>query len=150
MPIDADALNLPALEKQYGLPSGLLSSVMGVENLMGDPTALSPKGAIGLFQFMPSTAEQYGIDPTNPQQAANGAAQMYADLSKKYGGDIPSMLAAYNWGQGNLDRKGIENAPDETKKYIQKVMAGFSGRQPIPEQQTASFPAQSLLLKSFY
>lgn len=126
-PISA-SLNLPELEKQYGLPSGLLSSVMGAES-GGNPDALSPAGAIGLFQFLPTTAQQYGIDPSDPKQAAFGAANMFADLSKKYNGDIPSMLAAYNWGQGNLDKNGIENAPKETRNYIQNVMNGLQRTQ---------------------
>ena len=137
MPVDAAALNLPALEKQYGLPQGLLSSVMGAES-GGNPDALSPAGAIGLFQFMPSTAQQYGIDPTDPLQAAHGAARMFGDLSQKYNGDVPSMLAGYNWGQGNVDRHGLDNAPPETQNYIQKVMAGLGGQQQPQQGDVAS------------
>ena len=124
--IDPATLNLNGLEQKYGLPNGLLSSVMQTESA-GNPDAVSPVGAQGLFQFMPATAKQYGIDPTNPAQAADGAARMYADLSKKYNGDLPSMLAAYNWGQGNVDSKGLANAPQETKDYIQKVTGRLNG-----------------------
>ena len=121
------------LESQYGLPEGLLAAVQQQES-GGDPNAVSPAGAIGAFQFMPDTAKQYGIDPTDPDQSAMGAAKMYADLSKKYNGDVPSMLAAYNWGQGNLDRHGLENAPAETQNYIKSIQAKM-GQQP---QQYAS------------
>lgn len=112
------------LESQYGLPVGMLSAVQQQES-GGDSSAVSPKGAVGDFQIMPATAKQYGIDPTDPAQAAKGAAAMLGDLSKKYDGDVPSMLAAYNWGQGNLDKHGIENAPPETKNYIKKVSANI-------------------------
>lgn len=122
-------LNLGQLEQQYGLPAGLLASVAQTES-GNDPMAVSPAGAQGLFQFMPATAKQYGIDPLDPQQSAQGAARMYGDLSKKYNGDLPSMLAAYNWGQGNVDRQGLQNAPAETRNYIQKVSQGLS---PAPE-----------------
>lgn len=113
--------DLDGLEQKYNLPSGLLSSVMHQES-GGDPDAVSDAGAQGLFQFEPRTAKQYGIDPFDPNQAADGAARMYADLSKKYKGDVPSMLAAYNWGQGNVDRKGLGGAPKETRDYINNIM----------------------------
>lgn len=127
--ITPEQLNLGGLEQQYGLPNGLLSAVMNQES-QGDPTAVSPKGAQGVFQFLPATAKQYGIDPLDPQQAAVGAARMYSDLSKKYNGDVPSMLAGYNWGQGNLDKNGLDNAPQETRDYISKI----SGKLGQPQQ----------------
>lgn len=91
----------------------------------GNPNAVSPKGAQGLFQFLPQTAKAYGINPLDPQQAAVGAARMYGDLSKQFGGDVPSMLAAYNWGSGNLAKKGMQNAPLETRNYIDRVQQGM-------------------------
>lgn len=124
MAIDPRTLNLSALEQQHGLPSGLLQSVMAAESA-GNVNAVSPKGAQGLFQFMPETAKAYGINPLDPQQAAVGAARMYGDLSKQYSGDVPSMLAAYNWGSGNLAKKGMQNAPQETRDYISKVQTGM-------------------------
>jgi hypothetical protein len=125
MAIDPKTLNLSALEKQHGLPSGLLESVMRAESA-GNPTAVSPAGAQGLFQFMPATAKAYGVNPFDPQSSAVGAARMYGDLSKQFDGDMPSMLAAYNWGSGNLTKKGLQNAPQETRDYIAKVQAGMA------------------------
>lgn len=115
------SVDLSSLEQQFSLPPGLLSAVQQQES-NGDPNAVSPAGAIGAFQFMPDTAKQYGIDPTDPDQSAVGAAKMYSDLLGKYNGDVPSALAAYNWGQGNVDRKGLENAPPETQNYVTKIM----------------------------
>lgn len=122
----ANELGFADLEDQYGLPPGLLSAVMDAESA-GNPDAVSPVGAQGLFQFMPETAEQYGIDPYDPAQAAQGAARMYGDLSKKYQGDIPKMLAGYNWGQGNVDKHGLEKAPKETQDYIAKIQGRLTG-----------------------
>lgn len=99
----------------------------------GNPNAVSPAGAQGLFQFMPATAKAYGVNPFDPQSAAVGAARMYGDLSKQFGGGVPSMLAAYNWGSGNLTKKGIQNAPQETRDYIQRVQSGMT----TPNQQYA-------------
>lgn len=113
-----------SLEKEYGLPSGLLNSVMMAES-SGDASAVSPKGAQGLFQFMPDTAKAYGINPLDPYEASRGAAMKFRDLSKQYGGDVPMMLAAYNWGDGNLARNGFNNLPKETSDYIAKVQSGM-------------------------
>lgn len=114
-----------ALEEQYRLPAGLLDSVWSAESSRGQ-NMLSLKGAQGHFGFMPPTAAQYGVtDPNDLPQAARGAARMYRDMIDQTGG-LDSALAAYNWGIGNLQRKGIENAPEETRGYIQKVRAGMA------------------------
>lgn len=109
------------LEQKHGLPSGLLDAVWATESGRGK-NMLSPAGARGHFQFMPATAQQYGLtNPDDLNQSAEAAARMYGDLFRKYGGDMPKALAAYNWGQGNLDRQGLEKAPAETRNYINKI-----------------------------
>ena len=119
-------LGFDALEAQHGLPQGLLTSVVHHES-NGDPDAENPSsGAAGLFQFMPNTARAYQIDPYNPQQAAPAAAQELGTLYRKYGQDLPKTLAAWNWGQGRVDKRGLEKAPAETKSFLQNVMSGLS------------------------
>lgn len=121
------------LERNYGLPSGLLDSVWNAESARGR-RMLSPAGAQGHFQFMPATAKQYGLaDPSDLTQSATAAAQMYSDLLKQTGGDLSKALAGYNWGIGNVQRRGMDSAPTETRNYIQKVMAGMG--QPQSNQQ---------------
>nr|CUV28862.1 Hypothethical protein [Ralstonia solanacearum] len=115
------------LESQYGLPAGLLDSVWKTESERGT-NMKSPAGAMGHFQFMPATARQYGVtDPYDLTQSATGAARMYSDLLKANGGDLNKALAAYNWGQGNLASKGMQNAPKETQDYIAKVRSQMGG-----------------------
>ncbi|MBW9336196.1 lytic transglycosylase domain-containing protein [Herbaspirillum sp. RU 5E] len=115
-----------SLERQYGLPRGLLDSVWYAESTRGQGTMISPKGAQGHFQFMPDTARQYGVtDPFDLAQSADGAARMYRDLLKQNNGDLNGALAGYNWGQGNLQKNGIEAAPAETREYIRKVRNGM-------------------------
>lgn len=118
----ASQLDFSGKERKYKLPSGLLSAVMRAES-NGDPKAVSPKGARGLFQFMPETAQGYDINPDDPEQAAEAAARMYADLSKQHGGDLSKMLAGYNWGSGNMAKHGLDNMPAETRDYISKVQS---------------------------
>lgn len=108
-------------EKFYGLPTNLLSAVAYQESRY-NKNARSNMGAIGLMQFLPSTARDYGIDPTDPMQSIDGAARYLRDLYKKFG-SWESALAAYNWGQGNLSRKGIDAAPTETKNYFSQILA---------------------------
>ena len=88
---------------------------------------LSPKGAQGHFQFMPATAKQYGLtDPGDLNQSATAAARMFSDLMKQTGGDVSKALAGYNWGIGNVQSKGMDSAPAETRNYIQKVTANMA------------------------
>jgi hypothetical protein len=119
-------LGLDALEARHGLPQGILTAVLRHES-NGDPdTANVSSGAAGLFQFMPDTARAYRIDPFNPQQAAPAAAQELRTLYQKYDGDVEKTLAAWNWGQGRVDRYGVAQAPAETKSFIQLVRSGLS------------------------
>lgn len=109
------------LERQYQLPTGILDRVWNTESRRGK-LMRSPKGAKGHFQFMDATAAQYGVkDPDDLQQSAQGAARMYSDLLKQYGGDARKAAAAYNWGQGNLAKYGLGSAPSETRKYMDAV-----------------------------
>ena len=132
------------LEKQNGLPAGLLSVQQQAESNF-DPRAVSPAGAQGIAQFMPATAAEYGIDPFDPMQSAQAQAKMMGGLLKKYQGDVPSALAGYNWGQGNVDRKGLDNAPAETRKYIAKITSGLQNPQTITADAAIATPVQNMV-----
>jgi soluble lytic murein transglycosylase-like protein len=81
----------------------------------------SPKGATGIAQFMPDTAKELGADPTDPKQAIPAAGKYLSSL-KEQTGSWEGAVAAYNWGIGNLTRQGIENAPEETRNYLQAIV----------------------------
>lgn len=129
-------LNLDEKESRYGLPKGMLTALMEQESA-GNASAVSSAGARGLFQFIPETAKEYGIDATDPSQSSEAAAKKLSGLAKRYGGDYTKALSAYNWGEGNLDRKGLNNAPDETKKYASQIY----GRMDTLNNSTSSSPA---------
>ena len=135
------------LESQYRLPPGLLDAVWSQESSRGQ-NMLSPKGAKGHMGFMDATAKQYGVaDPGDLVQSATGAARMYADLLKQYGGNLPRALAGYNWGQGNVARQGMQAAPAETRNYIAKVTNAMgqpqaSAQQDAPSDDWAALNAQ--------
>ncbi len=125
----AQSLKLSEKEKQYGLPAGILAAVMQVES-SGDSKAVSPKGAKGLFQFTPATAKAYGIDPFNPEQAADGAARLLRDNLKRFDNNIGLAVAAYNCNPAHIDKykSQYEKWPNETKAYVPTVLrfAGLS------------------------
>lgn len=125
--LQAMAGEFGALEGKYGLPAGLLSSVAATES-GGDPFAESKAGAKGLFQFMPGTAKDMGLkgrDVFDPHKSADAAARYLRYLLEATGGDLEKTLASYNWGLGNVQKKGMDNMPAETRNYVPKVMAGM-------------------------
>ncbi|MDU3693027.1 MAG: lytic transglycosylase domain-containing protein [Klebsiella michiganensis] len=125
--LQAMAGEFGALEGKYDLPAGLLSSVSATES-GGDPYAVSPKGAKGPFQFMDGTARDLGLkdmDVYDPHKSADAAARYLRYLLDATGGDLEKTLASYNWGLGNVQKKGMDNMPAETRNYVPKVMAGM-------------------------
>lgn len=110
-----------AAESKYGLPAGLLSSQAYQESRYNPNAYNSSSGAIGLMQFLPSTANDYGIDPKDPLQSIDGAGRYMRDLYQRFG-SWSLALAAYNWGMGNVQRKGIAAAPTETKNYFAQIL----------------------------
>lgn len=97
--------------------------------------AVSPKGAVGRYQIMPDTARQYGASPqdmADPVKARAVADALLADLSKHYNGNRADVLAAYNWGQGNVDKwiaagRDPAKMPAETRDYLSRGGADVAG-----------------------
>lgn len=114
------------VETVYGLPSGMLGRLLWQEShyrqdIIAGKTK-SPAGALGIAQFMPATAAELGIDPLEPYQSIN-AAGLYLSRLYRATGDWTSALAAYNWGVGNVQRKGLATAPPETVAYYSSIMS---------------------------
>jgi soluble lytic murein transglycosylase-like protein len=112
-----------------GLPAAFLESVATVESAMR-PDAVSPKGAIGVMQLMPSTARELAADPKDPEQNIDAGARLLRGLLIKYDGDVVKALAAYNAGPAAVDRyQGLPPYP-ETRNYVNKVIRLY--QQPAP------------------
>ena len=96
---------------------------------------VSSAGAQGIAQFLPATAAEYGVDPLDPRSAIDGAARYLRwllEYTKRPGGeeDYGRALAGYNWGVGNIKRKGLFNAPSETRKYVADIIADARAGRP--------------------
>ena len=105
---------------KYGLPRWLVRSVMKAESGF-QPQAVSPKGAIGLMQLMPGTAQTLGADPKNPAQNADAGARYLRDLLAKYDGALWHALAAYNAGPGAVSKYGGIPPYSDTIRYINRI-----------------------------
>jgi soluble lytic murein transglycosylase-like protein len=118
---EVDSLVGQAAERE-GLSADLLRSVMKQESAFR-PCAVSSKGAMGLMQLMPSTAEQLGIqDPFDPASNLDAGARFLKQLLGKYGGDVPMALGAYNAGPSKVDAAGGVPAIPETMDYIRQIL----------------------------
>jgi hypothetical protein len=94
-----------------------------------NPNAVSPSGAVGIAQFVPSTAAGLGINPYDPASALKGAAQYMASYVHQYGGDYAKALAAYNAGSATVSyavsaggANWMNYLPAETRAYIHNIM----------------------------
>lgn len=103
-----------------GVPAPLLKAVVSAESNY-NPSALSPKGALGLMQLMPATARELGVhDRANPIENVLGGARYLAQMHEKFG-DWTLAVAAYNAGPGAVGRSGGVPNNKETPNYVRTV-----------------------------
>jgi soluble lytic murein transglycosylase-like protein len=110
---------------KYGLDPHLIKAVIRAESDF-DHRAVSPKGALGLMQLMPATAEELNVgNPFDPEENILGGARYLSDLLKRFGQDQNLALAAYNAGPGRVESSGGVPRIAETENYVKKVMAYY-------------------------
>ncbi len=126
--------------KTHGIDYSLLKALIATESGF-NTFAVSPKGAVGLMQLIPPTAERYGVTAgkgitietrlTDPKVNIKAGARYLAYLIKMFPGQLELALAAYNAGEGAVQRAGnkIPNYP-ETQKYVKTVMQLYAGLEP--------------------
>lgn len=110
-------------DAKYGLPPGLLARVAYQESRY-NKDAVSPVGAVGIMQFMPATARDFGLDPRDPLASIDAAGKYLKQLYSMFR-SWPMAIAAYNWGPGNMNkhiakygRLNIAQLPNETRQYL--------------------------------
>lgn len=125
-----DQLVLAAAQK-YNLPPDVLRNLLLRESGANPGVTRGAAGEVGIAQFMPGTAAALGIDPSDPKQAIPGAALYLRQNVDRFGGDLDTGLAAYNWGPGNVAKYGLAGAPQSVRNYVTAVR-GAGGRTPGP------------------
>ncbi len=122
-PADPKQLVREAADR-WGLPAQLVHSVVKAESAYRTD-AVSPKGAIGLMQLMPGTAQALNADPNDPRQNVEAGVRYLRELLIKYDGSAMRALAAYNAGPGAVDRyKDVPPYP-ETQRYVNKILLDY-------------------------
>ena len=121
--LDAFSAQFIAAAKKTGVEDAWLRAIAHAESGF-DPRAVSPKGALGLMQLMPALARQYGVaDPYSSAQSIDAAARHIRMLMRRYKGDLVLVAAAYNAGEGAVQRYGGVPPYAETEDYVEKVQA---------------------------
>jgi soluble lytic murein transglycosylase-like protein len=130
--------------KREGVRPELIRAVMEQESAF-KPCALSPKGAQGLMQLMPATADEFHLaDVFDPAQNVGAGAKLLRMLLDKYSGDTRLALSAYNAGGARVDQSG--GVPDipETQDYVTSILSRLSkdaaAAKPVSDPKVAAGP----------
>ncbi len=112
--------------RRYSIEPELVFAVIHAESKF-DPRARSSKGALGLMQLMPATAEWLGVkDPLRAKDNVFGGSKYLSGLLDQFDGDLELALAAYNAGPATVQRFNRSVPPyRETRNYIRKVMCNY-------------------------
>ena len=110
----------------FDLSPALLHAVITVESAYNH-RAVSPAGAMGLMQLMPGTADRYGVrDAFDPRENIRGGCAYLRHLMGLFDGDLKLVLAAYNAGEGAVQKYNLSIPPyRETQDYVRKVLEHY-------------------------
>lgn len=134
-PLPAEQLDklIEQNSKAQDIGADLVRAVISQES-GGRPCAVSSKGAQGLMQLMPVTAEQFGVrDPFDPAQNVEAGTKLLKQLLTKYSGDLKLALSAYNAGSGRVDRDGAVPPIQETMDYVESILSKLPKPQQPPQ-----------------
>jgi soluble lytic murein transglycosylase-like protein len=127
---------------RHSINPHLVAALIHVESAF-NARAVSPKGAYGLMQLLPETARRFGLnkkkDLFDPRKNLEAGVRYLKWLADRFGGDTQKILAAYNAGEGAVERFGGIPPYQETQSYVQKIfgLLGFSSA-PAPVPQAAA------------
>lgn len=105
----------------YGVSPALVRSVIQMESAW-QPGAVSPKGAMGLMQLMPATAQRFGVShPFHIHENIRGGVAYLAELKTLFHGDLRLVMAAYAAGERRILVQGLNYSSPEVYGYVQRV-----------------------------
>jgi soluble lytic murein transglycosylase-like protein len=128
------------IAQRHDVDRDLVHSMIRVESNY-NPFAVSNKGALGLMQLVPSTARRFGVsDSFNPAQNVEGGVRYLKYLLDHYNGDHHLALAAYNAGEGTVERYGGVPPFPETRNYVYRVGKALDQTKEAKKQRHADSP----------
>jgi hypothetical protein len=137
--------HIAAATTSYGVSLDLVRAIIQVESDF-DHLARSSKGAQGLMQLMPATAQRFGVgDPFDPRQNIFGGVQYLRFLLDMFGGDVALAAAAYNAGENAVIRYNGIPPYRETRGYVEKVQALLGGAASAVASMSSYVPGPALV-----
>ena len=122
--------------RRHSLSPALVAAMVRAESAF-DATAVSHKGARGLMQLMPATADRFGVEPASlldPEPNLEAGTRYLEWLRGRFDDDLPRILAAYNAGEANVDRYGGMPPFRETRDYVRRIYRQLG----LPDGSSAS------------
>ena len=133
---------------RFQVDPDLVHAIVQVESGY-DPKAVSSKGAMGLMQLIPATAQRFGVaNPFDPKQNLEGGVNYLKYLLDMFGGNLNLSLAAYNAGEHSVQRSGGIPAFPETQNYVRKVTSIYqTGDAPATAKTTPKEPPKAPIIR---
>jgi soluble lytic murein transglycosylase len=137
--------------KKYQIEPELINAVIKTES-NGNYKAISRKGAMGLMQLMPTTANEMDVrNPFNPEENIEGGTRYLRYLLEKFNGNLTLALAAYNSGPKTVEKYGSVPPISETRNYVNKVFTLYQGKRDyavsVPDKQEKPTPIYKIVLE---
>jgi len=127
---------------KYDLEPELIRAVIKTES-NGNHRAVSRKGAVGLMQLMPSTANDMNVsNPFNPEENIEGGTRYLKYLLERFKGNMTLALAAYNSGPGTVEKYGNVPPIDETRQYVKRIYNLYNGKRSYAFSDVSDSPAR--------
>ncbi len=130
VPLDHSELRqlVNRISLEHGVDPKLVDALVRVESSY-DPRAVSRRGAMGLMQLMPDTADRLQVeDPFDPEENVRAGVKEFSRLVDRYAGSLQLALAAYNAGEGAVARYRGVPPYNETRNYVSRILTLYTGR----------------------